>query len=106
MPFFLRKIPYNTCICFFHFSLLDFDDDDSASVSTDEGQRSGTSSPAPSSSSSKRKKKQSKTTGTLRVQELKAEARRGKKEKGSDKEDGKRGGKRLKVRFKGHWDIV
>ena len=84
---------------FSFLSPLDFDDDDSASVSTDEGQRSAASSPTPSSSSSssKRKKKQPKTGGMLRVQELKAEARRGKKEKGLEKEEGKRGSKRLKV---------
>lgn len=75
---------------------LDFDDDDSASVSADDSRRSGTASPA--SSSKRKKKQQQKTTGTLRVQELKAEARRSKREKG-EKEETKKGKRKVSKKY-------
>jgi histone-lysine N-methyltransferase MLL5 len=63
------------------------DGDDDGSVSADDGRSSGTGSPTPSG----RKKKRQKPAGTLRVQELKAEARKNKREK----EDVKKGKKKV-----------
>lgn len=78
----------------------DFDDDDSGSMSTDDGRRSLTHSPNPHAVIKKNKRprlhsnqhQQSQQRPSTRVQELKAEARRSKREK----EEGKKVKKKVR----------
>ena len=69
--------------------VLDFDEDDSSSDRGHSVSRSGSMSPHPPSIKKRRKAQRTSSGGTLRVHELKAEARRNKKEKG-ERDDSKR----------------
>lgn len=68
-------------------------------MSADDGHRSASSSPGPASSSSAKRKKKAQRSiaaaGTLRVQELKAEARRGGKKEKGEKDEIKKGKKKV-----------
>ena len=91
VPMYLLMI-FSSISDFWFLLFVDFDEDESA----DDKRRSGSSSPNPHAPIKRRKKQAHRTSsgGSMRVQELKAEARRTRKEKG-DKEEGRRGKKKV-----------